>query len=102
VLEGLPNSSATPEINIVCSEGEAHQLCEQLQKIGFFEEATAIHTIDGVRAEWADGFGLARASNTTPVIVLRFEADTVEALLRIQAIFARELRRLKPTILIPF
>ncbi len=102
VLEGLPNSRATPEINIVCSEGEAHQLCEQLQKTGLFEEATAIHTIDGVRAEWVDGFGLARASNTTPVIVLRFEADTVEALLRIQAIFSRELRRLKPSILIPF
>jgi phosphomannomutase / phosphoglucomutase len=102
VLDNLPNSRATPEINIHCAEGEAHQLCEQLQTTGLFEDATAVHTIDGVRAEWVDGFGLARPSNTTPVIVLRFEADTIEALSRIQAIFSRELRRLKPTILIPF
>jgi phosphomannomutase / phosphoglucomutase len=106
VLEGLPNSSATPEINVMCGEvngkSEAHSLCERLQTSGTFEHATALHTIDGVRAEWADGFGLARASNTTPVIVLRFEADNPAALARIQAVFARELRRLKPSIALKF
>jgi phosphomannomutase len=102
VLESLPNSSATPEINVKCAEGEAHTLCERLQTSGTFENATAVHTIDGVRAEWADGFGLARASNTTPVIVLRFEADNADALARIQAVFARELRNLKPDIALKF
>jgi phosphomannomutase / phosphoglucomutase len=102
VLEGLPNSTATPEINVMCAEGEAHALCAQLQTAGKFENTTALHTMDGVRAEWADGFGLARASNTTPVIVLRFEADNASALARIQAVFARELRALKPTIQLAF
>jgi phosphomannomutase / phosphoglucomutase len=102
VLESLPNSSATPEINVMCAEGEAHTLCERLQTAGTFENATAVHTIDGVRAEWVDGFGLARASNTTPVVVLRFEADNAGALARIQAVFARELRQLKPSITLPF
>jgi phosphomannomutase / phosphoglucomutase len=102
VLESLPNSSATPEINVMCAEGEAHALCAQLQTTGTFENTTALHAIDGIRAEWADGFGLARASNTTPVIVLRFEADNAPALSRIQAVFARELRKLKPSIVLPF
>lgn len=102
VLEGLPNSMATPEINVACDPGEAHAMCEQLQISGQFEGAVAVHTIDGVRAEWADGFGLARPSNTTPILVLRFEADHAAALARIQAIFARELRALKPSIALSF
>jgi phosphomannomutase / phosphoglucomutase len=102
VLDSLPNSSATPEINIACAEGEAHTLCAKLQQTGTFEQANAVHTIDGVRAEWIDGFGLARASNTTPVIVLRFEADNAAALSRIQAVFSRELRALKTDIVLPF
>ncbi len=106
VLESLPNSSATPEINVACAEvngqSEAHSICERLQTKGTFENAVAVHTIDGVRAEWADGFGLARASNTTPVIVLRFEADNDTALARIQAVFARELRAVKAGMVLPF
>jgi phosphomannomutase / phosphoglucomutase len=102
VLESLPNSSATPEINVACNEGEAHDICTRLQTEGVFENATAVHTMDGVRAEWADGFGLARASNTTPVIVLRFEADNAAAQARIQAVFARELRKIKPSIALKF
>jgi phosphomannomutase/phosphoglucomutase len=102
VLEGLPNSSATPEINVMLAEGEAHTLCATLQTSGTFENALAVHTIDGVRAEWSDGFGLARASNTTPVVVLRFEADNAAALARIQAVFARELRKIKPAIALKF
>jgi phosphomannomutase/phosphoglucomutase len=102
VLESLPNSSATPEINVMLAEGEAHTLCATLQTSGTFENATAVHTMDGVRAEWSDGFGLARASNTTPVVVLRFEADNAAALARIQAVFARELRKIKPAIALKF
>jgi phosphomannomutase / phosphoglucomutase len=102
VLESLPNSSATPEINVACNEGEAHEICAKLQTEGVFENATAVHTMDGVRAEWADGFGLARASNTTPVVVLRFEADNAAAQARIQAVFARELRKIKPSIALKF
>ena len=106
VLEGLPNSSATPEINVPCAQvngqSEAHAICARLQTEGQFENAVAMHAIDGVRAEWADGFGLARASNTTPVIVLRFEADNPTALARIQAVFARELRAVKAGLVLPF
>lgn len=102
VLEDLPNSLTTPEINIACLEGQSHHICEQLQKIGVFEHTKAIYTIDGVRAEWVDGFGLVRASNTTPVLVLRFEADDQVALMRIQAIFSRELRRIQANLVIPF
>ena len=75
---------------------------ERLQASAPFPNAKRILTIDGVRAEYADGFGLARASNTTPVIVLRFEADTEEALARIQGEFRAALQPLKPQVPLPF
>ena len=88
VLEGLPDSISTPELNIpLAKEGDNHRLIAELQKSARFEGATEINTIDGLRVEYADGFGLMRASNTTPVIVLRFEADTDEALARIRRDF---------------
>jgi phosphomannomutase/phosphoglucomutase len=74
----------------------------RLQEEKPFPGAERILTIDGVRVEYADGFGLARASNTTPVIVLRFEADTGQALARIQAEFRRALAPLKPGAPLPF
>jgi len=74
----------------------------QLQERGKFEGAQEIITLDGVRVEYADGFGLARSSNTTPVIVLRFEADSAAALARIQSQFARELQKLKPDVVVPY
>jgi len=83
-LKHLPNAISTPELNIKMQEGEPHELVARLQREGRFPGARELITIDGVRAEYADGFGLARASNTTPVVVLRFEADTREALTRIQ------------------
>jgi len=92
VLEALPNSTATPEINIACPDGNQHALVERLRERAVWPEAERIITVDGVRAEWSDGFGLARASNTTPVIVLRFEADNPEALRRIQDVFMQALR----------
>ena len=89
VLNALPNSVSTPELNIKMQEGEHYALIDRLQASARFDGASEIITIDGLRVEYPDGFGLARASNTTPVIVLRFEADNGEALARIQADFRR-------------
>ena len=83
-LKNLPNALSTPELNIKMKEGEPHALIEKLTREGKFPDSRSLITIDGVRAEYRDGFGLARASNTTPVIVLRFEADNPEAMKRIQ------------------
>src|SRR3546814_13263260 len=79
VLEALPKDVSTPEIKLEMQEGQPHAVIARLQKEGQFPSATSISTIDGVRAEYADGFGLARASNTTPVIVRRFEGDTARS-----------------------
>ncbi|MGL6071625.1 phosphomannomutase/phosphoglucomutase [Craterilacuibacter sp.] len=93
LLNALPNAVSTPELNIkLAHEGENHVLIAKLQETARFEGAEEIITIDGLRVEYTDGFGLARASNTTPVIVLRFEADTLEALERIKADFRRTLQ----------
>lgn len=102
VLEGLPNAPSTPELQWKLAEGEPHALIEKLQAARPFPHAERTITIDGVRAEYADGFGLARASNTTPVIVLRFEADTTQALARIQEEFRAALQPLKPDAPLPF
>jgi phosphomannomutase/phosphoglucomutase len=102
VLENLPDTPSTPELNWKLAEGEPHALIERLQKSAKFPGATRVLTIDGVRAEYADGFGLARASNTTPVIVLRFEGDTQAALARIQEEFRKVLQPLKPGAPLPY
>ena len=102
VLESLPNSSSTPELQVRTAEGENHQTVEQLAKHGVFDSAINKIFIDGIRVEYADGFGLARASNTTPVVVLRFEADNGQALERIQAEFRQALARVMPGASLPF
>jgi phosphomannomutase/phosphoglucomutase len=102
VLQGLPSAPSTPELQWKLAEGEPHALIAQLQAAKPFPNAARAITIDGVRAEYADGFGLARASNTTPVIVLRFEADTKAALARIQEEFRAALQPLKPDAPLPF
>lgn len=85
VLNSLPQSISTPELNIDLPEGSnGHKVIEELAANAKFEGATEIITIDGLRVEFPDGFGLMRASNTTPILVLRFEADTQEAIERIQ------------------
>ncbi|QEY24808.1 phosphomannomutase/phosphoglucomutase [Neisseria animalis] len=85
VLENLPQSISTPELNIDLPEGSnGHQVIGELAAKAKFDGATEIITIDGLRVEFADGFGLMRASNTTPILVLRFEADNQEAIERIQ------------------
>jgi phosphomannomutase / phosphoglucomutase len=102
VLNSLPNAPSTPELQWQLAEGEPHALIAKLQAAAPFPKAERTITIDGVRAEYADGFGLARASNTTPVIVLRFEADTQSALRRIQQEFRAALQLLKPGAPLPF
>jgi phosphomannomutase/phosphoglucomutase len=102
LLKNLPNSPSTPELNIKMSEGEPFVLIDKLKKNGKFTEANEIITIDGVRVEYADGFGLARPSNTTPVVVLRFEADNAVALERIQADFRQAINAVWPGIQLPF
>jgi len=102
VLKALPNAPSTPELNWKLAEGEPHALVAKLQAAPRFPGAKSILTIDGVRVEYADGFGLARASNTTPVVVLRFEGDTQEALARIQLEFRAALQPLKPDAPLPF
>jgi len=102
LLKGLPNAPSTPELHWGLSEGEPHALVAKLQASQPFPGAERVVTIDGVRVEYADGFGLARASNTTPVIVLRFEADTAAALERIKKDFRNALQPLKPNAPLPY
>jgi phosphomannomutase/phosphoglucomutase len=101
-LESLPDAVSTPELHVHTAEGENYALMDALKTHATFAGATEIITIDGMRVEYADGFGLARPSNTTPVIVLRFEAETETALNRIQADFRSALRAVKPGIALPF
>jgi phosphomannomutase/phosphoglucomutase len=102
VLDALPDALSTPELNIACAEGEQHALIAKLQSSAQFPGASDVIRIDGLRVEYPDGFGLARASNTTPVIVLRFEADDAAALERIQGEFRRVLTAAKPGVVLPF
>jgi phosphomannomutase len=96
VLNALPTSFSTPELNVKCAEGQPHGLVDQLVKTVNFPAPAALTTIDGLRVDWPDGFGLIRASNTTPVLVLRFEGHTPEALARIQSDMLALLRSVKP------
>jgi phosphomannomutase len=96
VLNALPSSFSTPELNVKCAEGEPHRLVAQLQTQAKFAAPAVVNLIDGLRVDWPDGFGLIRASNTTPVLVLRFEGHTPEALTRIQSELLALLRTVKP------
>jgi len=101
-LKHLPNAVSTPELNLKMKEGEPHALIAKLRRDGKFPGARELIDIDGVRAEYADGFGLARASNTTPVVVLRFEADDARALARIQTEFKLALESVWPGLIVRF
>jgi len=101
-LQALPDAISTPELQIKLNEGENYALIAELQKTARFENPREVNTIDGLRVEYADGFGLARSSNTTPVIVLRFEADNEAALKRIQADFRRVILAAKPDAKLPY
>lgn len=101
VFDDLPKGVSTPELKIPVAEGEQYAFVEAFRERAKFDGAR-VATIDGVRADWPDGFGLVRASNTTPVIVLRFDADNAEALARIQQAFREQLLALKPDLVLPF
>ena len=96
VLNALPTSHSTPELNVACAEGEPHAVVEKLVALAHFDAPAKVSTIDGVRVDWPDGFGLIRASNTTPVLVLRFEGHTTEALHRIETAMLGLLLQGKP------
>ena len=101
-LNALPNALSTPELNIKMAEGEPFELVRRLKEQARFDGAQETITLDGMRVEYADGFGLARPSNTTPVVVLRFEADDEAALARIQQDFRHALEAVWPGIALPF
>ena len=107
-LNQLPNAICTPELQMPCAEGEAFSLLDKIKAEvakgtqAPFETAESVNTIDGVRVEYADGFGLARPSNTTPIVVMRFEADTQAAIERIQAEFKKVFLAVKPDAKMPF
>jgi len=96
VLNALPTSFSTPELNVPCAEGEPKRVVADLLKAAHFPGASEIITIDGLRVDYDDGFGLIRASNTTPVLVLRFEGHTAAALKRIETELMAALRAVKP------
>ncbi len=96
VLNALPKSFSTPELNVPCAEGEPHEVVRRLVAEARWPGAREVVTIDGLRADYDDGFGLVRASNTTPMLVLRFEGHTPEALARIERDFMAALRAVKP------
>ena len=101
IFDSLPKGVSTPELKIPFAEGEHYMFIERFQKKAAFDGAR-VTTIDGVRADWPDGWGLVRASNTTPVLVLRFDADTDAALKRIQDAFRTQLTALDPNLKLPF
>lgn len=102
VLNALPQSVSTPELHLTLHEGENFTLIGQIQNEATFPGAQQIILIDGLRIEYADGFGLMRASNTTPVVVLRFEAETQQALARIQDEFKRVIKAARADAVLPF
>ncbi|MFN2338790.1 MAG: phosphomannomutase/phosphoglucomutase, partial [Gammaproteobacteria bacterium] len=101
VFAMLPDSVNTPELQVPMAEGEPHPFMDRLLASAHFENAH-VHTIDGMRVEFSDGWGLVRASNTTPVLVLRFEADDEDALRRIQEDFRRAMLQVEPELQLPF
>lgn len=101
VFEDFPEDISTPELNVDVSDDTKFDLMERLGREGNFGEAN-ISTIDGIRVEYTDGWGLCRASNTTPVLVLRFEAETEEALERIKVVFRQQLQKVAPDLVADF
>ena len=101
IFDTLPRGVSTPELKIPMREGEHYRFIETFRQKATFDGAR-LTTIDGVRADWADGWGLVRASNTTPVLVLRFDADDAQALKRIQDVFRTQLLAIDSSLPLPF
>jgi phosphomannomutase/phosphoglucomutase len=101
LFASLPESMSTPELNVPMAEGEPAVFMEKLLNGAHFEDAR-VATIDGLRVEFERGWGLVRASNTTPSLVLRFEADDELALSTIQDEFRRVMLQADPSLSLPF
>jgi phosphomannomutase len=101
ILNALPTSYSTPELKVPMEEGENFTFVEAFKKAAHFNGAS-INTIDGIRADWPDGWGLVRGSNTTPILVVRFDAETEEALERIKNAFRSQMLGVKPDLQLPF
>ncbi len=101
-LNQLPDAICTPELQLPCIEGEPFTILDHMKENAQFDGAQSINTIDGLRVEYTDGFGLARPSNTTPVVVMRFEADSETAIQRIQRSFKQAILAAKPDAQLPF
>jgi phosphomannomutase/phosphoglucomutase len=101
IFAELPKGVSTPEIKVPVEEGEQYRLITEFVAKAKFDGAR-ISTIDGLRADWPDGWGLVRASNTTPVLVMRFDAKDADALSRIQIAFRRQLQAIAPALALPF
>ena len=101
VLDALPDGVSTPEIKVDAPDGDPHAFVDRFREAASFEGAR-LSTIDGLRVDWPDGWGLVRASNTTPVLVMRFDADDAQALARIQGTFRDQLLALQPGLSLPF
>lgn len=101
VFAELPDSINTPELHVPMAAGEGVGFVEQMFSRANFKDGKIIN-IDGMRVEFADGWGLVRASNTTPVLTVRFEADSQDAMLRIQTQFKQLMLQIKPDIHLPF
>ena len=102
VLSALPSGISTPEIKVEAPGGDPHAFVDRFVEQARFEGGARPSTIDGLRVDWPDGWGLVRASNTTPVLVLRFDADSEEALDRIRGQFREQLLALDPALPLPF
>ena len=101
IFATCPKGVSTPELKIEMEEGEHYKFIEKFRAASTFGDAT-LTTIDGVRADWPDGWGLVRASNTTPILVLRFDADNPAALKRIQHVFREQLLAVDKNLKLPF
>ena len=101
VFEEFPEDVSTPELNVEVTEQTKFGIIERLGQKGDFGDGS-ISTIDGIRVEFSDGWGLCRASNTTPMLVLRFEAESDEALERIKSVFREQLCKAAPDLVADF
>ena len=101
IFAALPDGISTPEIKVEAPGGDPHAFVERFRASAKFEGARP-STIDGLRVDWPDGWGLVRASNTTPVLVLRFDADSSAAMVRIQQAFREQLLAVEPGLNLPF
>ncbi len=101
VLTALPNSVSTPELKVHMTEGANHAFIRKFQDQANFPDAR-VNTIDGIRADFEDGWGLCRASNTTPILVVRFDAESEEALQVIQEAFRMQMLAIEPDLELPF